>query len=525
MPRSAATDRTSGGRATQEQLPGRARAAASCTSPGRSGLLPSRDTCTSLYVGAVADARYPTLRALLVLLLLLVTPFTASCWLSQNKLQAVKAAGELVVLTRISSTTYYESPEGLAGFEYDLARAFADHLGVRLRLIVADKSADILPRLARGEADIAAAGLTATESLRWQMKFTPPYQDIRQQVVYRLGSPRPASVQDLIGRQIEVHAGTGHAERLTALKQRYPALEWSESEEHETETLLQMVWEGLLEITIADSSIVALNRQFFPELQVAFDLQQPEPLVWALPPGDDNSLHDAVAQFLEKIRASGELNNLLERYYGPASRSNFINLTVYQVRLQSRLPLFQKFFEDAGRKHGLDWRLLAAIGYQESFLDPKAQSPTGVRGLMMLTEETAKQMNVTDLLDPQQSIDGGARYVRHLIDRLPERIVGPDRLWLALAAYNIGLYHLEDARVLTQEQGGDPDRWNDVKQRLPLLADPAWAAKVKYGRARGQESVVLVNHVRTYYDVLVKQDEEAKAGRSTGALKLKLPAL
>lgn len=464
----------------------------------------------------------PTLRAMVALLSLLLLP---SCWLSQNKLQTIKAGGELVVLTRMSPTTYYESPEGPAGFEYDLAKAFADHLGVRLRLTVADKFADILPRLANGEADIAAAGLTVTDSFRWQVKFTPPYQDIRQQVVYRLGTPRPASVQDLVGHQVEVYAGSGYAEHLAALKQQYPALEWSESDEHETETLLQMVWEGLLEITIADSNIVALNRQFFPELQVAFDLQKPEPLAWALPLSDDNSLYNAIAQFLEKIRANGELNNLLERYYGPASRSNFINLTVYQVRLQSRLPLFQKFFEDAGKKQGIDWRLLAAIGYQESFWDPKAQSPTGVRGIMMLTEETAKQMELTDLLDPQQSIDGGARYLRHLLDRLPERITGTDRLWLALAAYNIGLYHLEDARVLTQKQGGDPDRWNDVKQRLPLLADPAWAAKVKYGAARGMEPVVFVNHVRTYYDILVKQDEEEKAGRSTDALKLKPPAL
>ena len=469
-----------------------------------------------------AGALSPVLRAMVALLSLLLLP---SCWLSQNKLQTIKAAGELVVLTRISPTTYYESPEGPAGFEYDLAKAFTDHLGVRLRLIVTDKSADILPRLANGEADIAAAGLTVTDSFRWQVKFAHPYQDIRQQVVYRLGTQRPAGIQDLVGRQVEVHAGSGHAERLAALKQQYPALEWSESEDHETETLLQMVWEGLLEITIADSNVVALNRQFFPELQVAFDLQKPEPLAWALPLSDDNSLHEAVARFFEKIRANGELNNLLERYYGSASRSNFINLTVYQVRMQNRLPLFQKFFEDAGKKYGLDWRLLAAIGYQESFWDPKARSFTGVQGLMMLTEETAKQMNIDDLLDPQQSIYGGAGYLRHLLDRLPERIADTDRLWFALAAYNIGLYHLEDARILTQRQRGDPDRWNDVAQRLPLLSDPAWATKLKYGVARGQEAVVFVNRVRTYYDVLVRQDETEKAGRSTDALKLKPPAL
>lgn len=469
-----------------------------------------------------ADVRRPSCRVLLALLPLLLL---CSCWFSQNKLQSVKAAGELVVLTRVSPTTYYENPEGPAGFEYDLARAFADHLGVRLRLVLADKFADVIPRLANGEADLAAAGITVTESRRAHVKFSPPYQEIRQQVVYRLGTPRPAGVQELIGRRIEIHAGTSYVDRLEELKRDYPTLEWIETEEHETEALLQMVWDGLLEITVADSNIVALNRQFFPELQVAFDLQKPEPLAWAFPHSDDTSLYDAAAQFLDKIRASGELNNLLERYYGPASRSNFINLTVYQVRLHNRLPLYQRFFEDAGRKHGLDWRLLAAIGYQESFWDPRAQSPTGVRGIMMLTEETAKQMGIADLLDAEQSIDGGARYLRHLIDRVPERITGTDRLWLALAAYNIGLYHLEDARILTQKQGGDPDRWNDVKQRLPLLADPAWAAKTKYGKARGLEPVVFVSHVRTYYDVLVKRDEEEKASRSTDALKLKAPAL
>lgn len=463
--------------------------------------------------------------ALRVMIALLSVLFLSSCWLSQNKLQSVKADGELVVLTRISPTTYYESPEGPAGFEYDLASAFASHLGVRLRVVVAKKFTEILPRLTNGEADFAAAGITATESRRWQANFSPPYQEIRQQVVHRLGTPRPTNVQELIGRQIEVHADTSYVDRLTELKREHPALTWTETEEHETETLLQMVWEGLLEITIADSNIVALNRQFFPELQVAFSLQQPEPLAWAFPLGDDSSLRDAATQFLEKIRANGELNNLLERYYGAAGRSNFINLAVYQVRLQNRLPLFQKYFEDAGKKYNLDWRLLAAIGYQESFWDPKARSFTGVRGLMMLTEETAKQMNIDDLLDPQQSIHGGAGYLRHLLDRLPGRIADTDRLWFALAAYNVGLYHLEDARILTQQQRGDPDRWNDVAQRLPLLADPKWAAKLKYGFARGQEAVIFVNRVRTYYDVLVKRDEEEKAGRSTDALKLKPPAL
>ena len=459
------------------------------------------------------------------LLALLLLPLTLSCSLFEsNKLRAIKSAGELVILTRTSPTTYYETPEGPAGLEYDLAKSFAGYLGVKARFVVVEKFSDIIPRLAKSDADMAAAGITVTEARSQLIKFGPPYQEIRQQVVYRLGTDRPANVQELIGRQIEVQKGTSYVERLNELKQEYPELKWTEVDK-ETEELLQIVWEGLLEFSIADSNIVAVNRQYFPELQVAFAIQKPESLAWAFPLGEDQSLHDAAAAFLEKSRASGELAQLIDRYYGPASRSNFINVSVFKLRARNRLPQYQLLFEKVGKQYGLDWRLLAAIGYQESFWDPTATSPTGVRGMMMLTEETANQLGITDRLDATQSIDGGTRYIQGLINRLPPGVTAPDRLWMALAAYNIGISHLEDARVITQKKGGDPNKWNDVKSFLPLLADEAWYPNTKYGYARGVESVIFVNRVRTYYDVLVKIDDEEKAKNKPQALDLKAPAI
>lgn len=456
---------------------------------------------------------------------LLLFPLLLSCSLfEKNKLEKVKSAGELVVLTRVSPTTYYETPEGPAGFEYDLVKSFASYLGVKPRFVVAEKFNDILPRLIKGDADLAAAGITVTEARSKLVRFGPPYQEIRQQVIYRLGTDRPAGAEQLVGRQIEVQAGTSYAERLNELKPQYPDLKWTEVDK-ETEELLQIVWEGLLEISVADSNIVAINRQYFPELQVAFNLQKPESLAWAFPPGEDQSLHNAAMKFLEKSRASGELTQLIDRYYGPASRSNFVNLSVFKVRVRSRLAQYQLLFEKTGKQYNIDWRLLAALGYQESYWDPQAVSPTGVRGMMMLTEETADQLQIADRFDAAQSIDGGARYLQGLIERMPPGIVEPDRTWMALAAYNIGTSHLEDARIITQKQGRDPNKWSDVKNYLPLLADAEWYTKTKNGYARGLEPVIFVNSVRTYYDVLVQSDKEEKAKNKPPAFDLKAPAI
>ncbi len=460
------------------------------------------------------------------LILLFALPVLGGCSLFDgSRLDAIKRGGEITVLTFSGTTTYYETPEGPAGFEYDLAKAFAEQLGIKLRVVVANKYADVLPRLLNGDADFAAANIAETDPRGRLVLFTPSYQQVRQQVVYRLGSTRPANVQELIGREIEVPAGTRYAERLNELKQTQPALTWIEAEDRRTEEQLQLVWEGLLDLTVADSNIVALNRQYLPELQVAFDLQKPEPLVWAFRPSKDTSLYNAAVKFLETYRRSGNLAQLVDRYYGPASRSNFIDLTVFRARVYNRLPVYQELLQDIAKDYDLDWRLVAAVAYQESYWDPKSVSFTGVRGFMMLASNTAQELGITDRHDPAESIEGGARYLRELLDRLPDRIASPDRLWFALAAYNVGFYHLEDARILTQKQGGNPDKWSEVKERLPLLSEPKWYEQAKYGYCRGDEPVRFVNRVRVYYDVLAKIIDEEKAKRAVPALKLRAPAI
>jgi membrane-bound lytic murein transglycosylase F len=465
------------------------------------------------------------LGAFLILALATLPGLTGCTPRSGSKLESVQRAGELVVLTRNSPTTYYEGPDGYTGFEYDLATAFAQHLGVKVRMQVPPRFSDILPMIARGEGDVAAAGITVTDIRRQRVRFAPPYQDIRQQVVYRQGSPHPASIRELPGYQLEVVAGSSYEERLHQLKLLHPTLSWTVNDAVETEELLLQVQEELVQLTIADSNIADLSRQFNTDLRVAFDISESEQLAWAFPLGDDDSLYREAEIFFSDLRASGKLAQLVEKYYGAAARFNPINIATYTQRIGDSLEQYRPLFEKAGGRYKIDWQLLAAMSYQESFWNPKAVSPTGVRGMMMLTGDTAEHLGVHDREDPEQSILGGARYIRQLIDRLPRRIREPDRTWMALAAYNVGLHHLEDARIITQQQGGDPDKWNDVKARLPLLAKSAWHTKTKYGYARGYEPVQFVNRIRLYYGVLQQIEGETRAVSKNNEIKLRPPAI
>ncbi|TRW90213.1 membrane-bound lytic murein transglycosylase MltF [Candidatus Methylobacter oryzae] len=431
-----------------------------------------------------------------------------SGFLSLNKLEQIKRSGILHVLTRNDPTTYYESPEGFTGLEYDLIILFADQLGVKVKFETPNTFNGILTRIAKGKADIAAAGLTVTEQRGKNMRFAPAYHEITEQLVYRSGTRRPNGIDSLTHGIIEVAKGTSHIDSLTYLKQDTPALTWNVNDELDTDGLLYLVNEGLIDYTVADSNQTTLIRRFYPKLNIAFDISEPRKLAWALSPSDDNSLYGEVVRFFERIKKDKTLDQLLEKYYGHTSSLSYIDNCKFRQQQKIRLPLYKKYFDSAAVQYSIDWRLLAAIGYQESQWLDKAVSPTGVEGIMMLTNETADELGIKNRTDPAQSIAGGARYFQQRLRIIPEQIPEPDRTWFALASYNVGLGHLEDARTLTKKQGGNPDKWMDVKQRLPLLTQQKWHQQTKYGYARGHEPVEFVENIRSYYDLLVWLTEE-----------------
>ena len=230
-------------------------------------------------------------------------------------------------------------------------------------------------------------------------------------------------------------------------------------------------------------------------------------MAWGFSSAADYDLQQSAVVFFDKIRNNGTLARLVDRYYGHVNRIQAVDSEAVIEKIETILPKLRSYFHEAQQLTGVDWRLLAAIGYQESHWDQFATSPTGVRGLMMLTDDTADRMGVKNRLDARESIIGGAKYLLKLRDTVPERIAEPDRTWLALAAYNQGYGHLEDARILAARLKTNADSWLDVRKAYSKLHQPEIYESLKHGYARGEEAVQFVENIRNYTDILTKLEK------------------
>lgn len=436
-----------------------------------------------------------------ILAAIMLGTLLSTCTSPPSLLERIQRTGELRVVTRNTPAAFYYGADEPRGIEYELARGYAARLGVGLRIYIDDR---VFPDLETGKAQIGAASLTIADARKESVAFGPAYQKIQPQVIYRRGGKRPRKLEDLLGGRLEVVANSTHAALLAQLRTTEPLLNWIEHAHTSSEELIRRVAEGELDYTIADSHLFELLRHFYPDLRVAFTLGPVNQIAWALP--KDDELRESVAAYFAEISATGELDKILDRYYFASREFDYVSSRAFIRHVNTRLPLYRDFFLEAERSTGIDWRLLAAIAYQESHWDPSAVSPTGVRGMMMLTEHTAATMEVGDRHDARSSILGGAHYFLRTRRKVPDRIGEPDRSWLAVAAYNLGYGHVEDARILTQTQGADPDRWDQVRERLPLLSDEDWYRRVQRGFAPGRSAVQYVDRVRRYYEILMWLD-------------------
>ena len=413
---------------------------------------------------------------------------------------------ELVVLLRQGSATWFVGPDAQsAGFDYDLLRLFAQRHNLVLRVVAASNPG---AKLEAGEtgASLAAGALyrpaeAATTAIHAGLLYSTGYYAVEPVLICNTDSFRPASWADLAGSSVAVVEGIGLAVALARVRDAHPEILWNPLALASTEALIRQVSDGAIDYAIVASNDAEASRNVYLNFERAFAVAGKQELVWAFPP-TQSALRDQVNAFFADLKRDGTLQRLIERYFTYAQMPR-LDAGVFQQRMKTVLPQYRTLFQHAQDVTGIEWRLLAAIAYQESQWDTQATSETGVRGLMQLTEDTARHLGVVDRLDPQAGVLAAAKYLRGLKDKLPARILEPDRTWLALAAYNIGIAHLEDARVLAQKQKASPDSWVAVSRALPLLALPEFYEDAKFGYARGGMPVAFVERVRAYYDILL----------------------
>ncbi len=438
--------------------------------------------------------------------ILLTAIWTTGCdnLMVRNDLEAIKSRGELVLITRNTASCFFEGANGPTGFEYDLAKAFAEHLGVSLRPLIMEEEGDMIEALRNGKADMIAAGLPFGRQAAKLVALGPGYLDVQQQVVGRRGGISFNNVKELSEKSdasIWMAGSSSRIEILNELRAEHTGLSWKTLNDYSTEELLQMVWNRSLPLTMVESNTLTMNRRFYPELVVHFTLGKPKKLAWAMHP-HSRHLYRETTKWFAMSETQKRLQGLVDHYFSHLADFDYVDLARYRRRIDQRLPKYQSHFEAAAEKYGLDWQLVAAQAYQESHWNPKAKSYTGVRGIMMLTQGTAKNMGLKNRLAAKESIYAGTRYLATLHELIGDEVAEPDRTLMALAAYNVGFGHLQDARKLALRLEKPANSWYGVRAVLPLLQKKKYYRTLPYGYARGNEAVQYVDRIRTYHKML-----------------------
>lgn len=447
---------------------------------------------------------------LLVLLIVILAGVAWRVGMEQSSALALALdRGVLRVATLNTPTTYYMGREGPAGFEHDLIEAYAASAGLTVEFVIKKSEAEVLAALDAGEADIGAAGLVVTPARAAARRFTAPYLKVADKVVCRAGKTASAARADLLSADILIAEGAHHLAALEAATGGKASLSWVMADGANGQETLASVSEGETACTVVDARAFALARRYLPRLEEAAELPGGLPAAWAVAGGASargESLAAHASRWLSRRAARRLVAALEEKYFGfLPDEIDDRHAAAFRAAIERKLPTYEALFRKEGEAAGVPWTLLAAVAYQESRWDPKAKSPTGVRGMMMITLPTARELGVVDRTDATQSTRAGARYLVDLKKRLPASIPEDDRWWFALAAYNQGYGSLLDARQLAAERGRNPDRWADVRDVLPLLEDPSHYKRLPHGYARGREAKIYVRRIRDYADVLEKR--------------------
>lgn len=414
--------------------------------------------------------------------------------------------GEITVITKNNAHGYYLFQDEPMGFEYELAKEYADYLGVRLKIEVADNWEVMVRGINQGSGALIAAGISITPSREEEISFSDGYMAIQPHIITHRNNPKINHLRDLTDKTIDIVSGSAYHKQLEKLREEGANFFIQPHEDLSAEELIQKVSDREIGVTVVDSHIAILNRRNYPWAVMKGKIGTEQQLGWAVYP-KAYQLRDSINAFLQAIKANGRYDEIYNKYYGDTEDFDYIDLAAFHRRMKTRLSRYSPFIKAAARKHDFDWRLIVAQIYQESHLNPWAKSRAGARGLMQLLPSTARSLGVKDIYNPVENINAGVEHLQYLYE-LYDGVTGEDRLLISLAAYNIGQGHIGDARRLAVKMKLDPDQWASLTKTLPLLRYKKYYKNSKYGYCLGTEPIKYTKQIMIYYDLLKRRGIE-----------------
>ena len=452
--------------------------------------------------------RYKLIRIITYALFYFVLINTNGCSKESSKLKQIKSNGILRIALVADPPHYFPNKVKERGYDFELVSHYATSIDVELEIIKTNTSNEIIFLLNQGKVDIGILG-SSPEFDQKNIKNVVTYNNSKWYVIgNRANRQLPKSIDSIEPNTMIVANGSNASFMLHSIGEDYPSLLWDELKNTNVRSILERINENHSKISIISEDIYAYYQYLFPETKKIFVLPIKYPSRWLVKNNNNLSFLYSINSFFNKYKQNGKLEKIGKTYYEHLNAFDYVDIRYYLKRINKKLPKYKKYFVEAAKNSALDARIIAAVSYQESHWNRKARSPTGVRGMMMLTLDTAKRVGVKNRLNAKQSIFGGAKYLKILYESFSNTIEEPDRLWFTLAAYNIGLGHVEDARTITKSQGDNPNSWIDVEKHIPKLSQKKWYKKTRHGFARGYEPIEFVRRVRRYYDILCLYRQE-----------------
>jgi membrane-bound lytic murein transglycosylase F len=430
-------------------------------------------------------------------------------------LDSIIKRGKLVAVTDYNSINYFIYKGEPMGFNYELLKAFTDHLGIDLDIITENHINNALSLLKSGEADLLALGLTVNSARKKDILFTDPIAQTRQVLVQRKpGNWRSITEEaaekslirkqtDLAHRNIYVQENSAYSERLKTLSNEIGDTINIIEVPYDSEELIKDVAKGEIDYTVCDENIAMVNSTYFPGIDINTPVSFMQNIAWGLPKSNSQKLLTELNKWIDSYRRTGSYALLYAKYFRNSRSESIVKSDYYYINT-GKISQWDDMIKSASTRINWDWRLLASLICQESRFDPDVESRVGAYGLMQIMPLTGKNYGIDITASPSDNIKAGAMYINLLQSIFESKIANPqERIKFVLASYNAGPGHVLDAMKLAGKNGMDPEKWDgNVAVWLLKKSDPKYYndSVVKNGYFRGTESVNFVTEVLERYD-------------------------